>query len=85
MIKGGINLADYLINQEPNSLNNVLDDLSLGYTFFGIASSMYVKESNPKMLDKAPAWKRAFNSAREKVAEYFAKPIPVTVDCRGKN
>ncbi len=81
--KGGLDLVDYMRTQNPESLNNALFDMSLGYTFFGNASSMYVKESNPKLLDKTPAWKTAYNFVKEKVSGLIPgqtpEPVPVPV------
>ncbi len=76
MAKGGINLANYLQTQNSNTLNDALNDLSLGYTFFGTASSMYIKESDPKLLDKVPVWKQAYESLKEKVKGFLPQPTP---------
>ena len=76
--KGGINLINYIQNQNPDSLNNTLYELSLGYSLFGNASSMYVKNSNPKLLEKQSMYKDALDLAKR----LLPKPIPglVTVE-----
>ncbi len=76
MAKGGMNLVDYFQTQNSNSLNDALNDLSLGYTLFGTASSMYIKESDPRLLDKAPMWKKAYESLKEKAKELLPQPMP---------
>lgn len=77
MVKGSLGLIDYFNTQNSNSLNNAIDDLSLGYSSFGLSSSIYVKDSNPKLLEKAPMWKQAYESLKEKI--FSPKPVPQPV------
>jgi len=76
MAKGGFDFIRYFRNKDPLALNEALGNLSLGYTFLGNASSMYVKESDPKLLDKEPAWKRLYSSLKEKASNLIPRPIP---------
>jgi hypothetical protein len=45
--------------------------------YFSTASSMYIKDSNPKLLQKVPAWKRALNWVKEKAQDYLPQPEPL--------
>ena len=46
---------------------------------FGLATSMYLKERDPKLLNKDPFWKRAYDYASGKVQEMFPTPVPAPV------
>ncbi|MDP3734722.1 MAG: hypothetical protein Q8R37_05830 [Nanoarchaeota archaeon] len=74
--KGIVELIDYIKNKNTASLSDSLFSLSLGYSFFGTASSIYIKDSNPKLLDKAPFWKNAIDYVKEKVMS-APQPVPV--------
>ncbi len=72
-------------------LTNTLDggslqQLSLGIMGIilnvGLATSMYLKDTNPKLLDKEPAWKRAYNWLSEKAQSLVHRPVPVPVPTR---
>lgn len=82
MAKGGFDLVDYTRTKNPESLKDALSEMSLGYSFFGNASSMYVRDSNPKLLDKTPAWKTAYDFVKEKVSGIVPEPTPVPVPVR---
>ena len=66
--KVGYDVYNYFANGEsiPGEDFNLV---SLGLSNIGIASSMYLKDRDPKLLDKQPAWRRAFQSSREKAGE----------------
>ncbi len=78
--KGIYDIANYFINNEPLHSNAALDIIS-GTGFLSFASSMYLKDRNPKLLNKVPLWKRAYNSIRDKInAKVPAlKPVPIPV------
>ncbi|MDP3987347.1 MAG: hypothetical protein Q8P81_03940, partial [Nanoarchaeota archaeon] len=42
---------------------------SLGLSNLGLSFSMYLKDRDPKLLDKQPAWRRKFESAKKKTGE----------------
>lgn len=71
MIKGIIDLMNFAATKETEPLANALLNLSLGYGMLGTASSMYVKESDPKLLGKKPI--------EEWLRELELRPIPVRV------
>ena len=59
------------------------DYLSTGISFIGGSSSQYVKDSNPKLLDKKPFWKTTYEKVRDKVKDLvpeqnpFPAPAPI--------
>ena len=77
MGKGGLELIDYFKTNNSTSLSNAIGDLSFGYGFVGLASSMYVKESDPKLLDKEPFWKTAYEKVSDKVRNLVPEPNPL--------
>ncbi len=48
----------------------------------GLATSMYLKDTDPKLLDKEPAWKRVSNWLTEKAQSLVHRPVPVPVPTR---
>lgn len=73
---------NYLLNGEPIALGEDFILAQTGLGFIGTASSMYLKDRDPKLLQKDPLWKRAYESAKskyhetkEKIGELVPKPI----------
>ncbi len=69
MIKGIAYFIDYVQHKNPESIVHAMQMCSLGYAFFGTASSMYIKESDPQLLEK-------------KLVEEFnlqLQPVPVRI------
>jgi len=50
-----------------------------GISYLSLASSMYLKETDPKLLDKVPYWKKAYEWLKEKARELAPSPIPSPV------
>ncbi len=73
--KYGIDLFNYVINGEPVDSNSY-NCLGYGFGLLSLASSMYIKEIDPKLLNKAPFWKTAYNWAKEKVSSLTPQPLP---------
>lgn len=74
--KFGIDVINSIKNRTP------LESTSYYCLFDGIghlslASSMYLKETDPKLLDKVPLWKQALEYIQEKVSLIGQQPIPV--------
>ncbi|MEK6920793.1 MAG: hypothetical protein AABX82_02835 [Nanoarchaeota archaeon] len=44
--------------------------------FFAIASSMYLKDRDPKQFEKKPFWERAYDAVTERIREYLPHPTP---------
>ncbi len=49
----------------------------LGIAFASLASSMYLKDSNPKLLQKKPFWESAYEWIKEKTSLMIPLPQPV--------
>ena len=73
--KFGVELFNHLANGEPIDPNSP-HYLQYGLGLISLSSSMYIKEINPKLLDKVPLLKQAYHHIKEKLS---ANPIPVTV------
>jgi len=78
-IKSLVELYKGLIHQEPETLSQSLTDFVIATGFFGISSSMYLKDADPNILKKDPLLKRMYNWAKEKVSSYIPVPQPVPV------
>jgi|TARA_B100001971_G_C18178183_1_gene531143 hypothetical protein len=52
--KGVFDLYNYFANNDSSSLGEGLEDLSFGVSLFSNASAWYIRDSNPKLLDKKP-------------------------------
>lgn len=70
LIKGIIDMMTFAATKETGPLAGALENLSLGYAMLGTASSMYIKESDPKLLEKKPfeelAYHRQLQPARSR-------------------
>ncbi len=92
MGKVGYDAYNYFANGEPiPSEDSFL--ITLGLSNLGMASSMYLKDRDPKLLDKQPAWRKALESARERVGElsdrvkegiqdWIPQPQPIPIPIR---
>ncbi len=73
--KYGVDLYNHLFNGVPTDSDSY-QYLNLGLGLLAASSSMYIKEMDPKLLDKAPFWKTAYNSIKEKVRSLSPEPVP---------
>jgi len=76
--KFGIDLINSITEKkqiEPTSWYCLID----GIGHLSLAASMYLKDTNPKLLDKVPLWKKALGYVKEKVSSFnpIQQPIPV--------
>jgi len=83
VIKSGFSFYNHFINNEL-ILEEGLSDLSFGIGLLGISSSEYIKDSNPKLLDKElldkePSWKKVYGLAKEKLSLLSPEPTPEPV------
>lgn len=69
--------------RDNQSLSEGLTHIVDGISFFGVASSQYVKDSDPKLLDKKPllktAWdkvKDGYHHAKDKIKAKIPEPQP---------
>lgn len=73
--KFGLDLFKYITRgepPEPQSYNSLMYGLGL----LSLASSMYIKEQDPKLLQKKPLWEKAYSWIREKVSSLSPEPAP---------
>ncbi|MEK6939933.1 MAG: hypothetical protein AABX31_04345 [Nanoarchaeota archaeon] len=54
IVKGIAQVVDYIQTKNPESAMNGVYMCSFGYALIGTASSMYIKDSDPKLLEKKP-------------------------------
>ncbi len=84
LIKCIYDVANYLLTGEFANSQETLLFASLACTYLSLASSMYLKGRDPKLLEREPFYKRAYSWAKEKVKASLPKhiphPVPVTVD-----
>ena len=76
----GYNFLSGLVGSHNEPVN--LDRLSHGIGLLSLASSMYLKDRDPKLLDKQPAWRRALERAGElsdRIRDWVPVPQPQPV------
>ena len=80
-VKGIYELATGVINQDLGLINDALRDISIGVGFYGISSSMYLKDADPNILKKDSIFTKAKNWAKEKYEElkpaHVPQPVPI--------
>ena len=54
-------------------------DAIIPFGFFSTASSMYLKDRDPKQFKKDPFWKRAYDAITEGVGSYLPQPVPTPI------
>jgi len=76
--KGIFNLYNYFTNNDSSSLSEGLGDLNLGIFLVSNASAWFIRNSDPKMLDKKPLWKTICENVFLPQPELI--PIPIKVN-----
>lgn len=74
-VKAGYDLFNEIANDISVNYNPEAG-LIMGLGLLGIASSQYLKDRDPKLLDKEPFWKTAYDWIREKVNSLVPEPVP---------
>lgn len=74
--KSAYDVAKYFITGEPTD-STTISSFMLGMGLFQVASSQYLKDRNPKLLEKSPAWKTAHNWIKEKAKSLVPSPQPI--------
>jgi hypothetical protein len=75
--KSLVDICDYVIAGDMHALLEAGFCLSSGTAFITLASSMYVKDADPKLLEKDPAWKQAYGWLRSRVQSLLPAPSPI--------
>lgn len=73
--KFGVNLYNNITQGESLTIDDYFC-LTYGLGLISLASSMYIKESDPKLLQKDPFWKKAYNWLKEKAGNLAPAPVP---------
>jgi len=75
----GLSGVGYSLYETFAANGNYSDNLDLlvlsGFVTLG-ASALYMKDADPKLLEKQPLWKKAYNWTKEKLNSLVPEPIP---------
>lgn len=75
--KCGIDVLNSLMQGKPIEADS-FNYLQYGIGFLSLASSMYLKDTDPKLLEKEPFWKKGYNWLKESlVPQPLPQPVPV--------
>ncbi len=69
----------YLLSKDSQNAGEGMKNMFTGLGWLCQASSVYLKNSDPKLLQKDPFWKTAYNWAKEKLSEFVPQPTPVPI------
>lgn len=72
--KAAISLGNYCINGDASDLQNVHLDLGVGLYGLSIASQIYMRDRDPKVLEQSSVFTRAYNKVSE---TFYPAPEPV--------
>jgi len=73
---GIVGIGNSLVDSYQGDSTGSIISLYLGLSCLSLASSIYIKATDPKLLDKEPFWKSAYKWAKEKASSLNPKPIP---------
>ena len=74
--KGLYNLFDSFYSGQ-SSLSDSLNDLRYGAGFISLASSIYLKDRDPRLLKKQPMWKDAKDLVKKLLPKSVLEPVTV--------
>ena len=74
--KAALSLGNYCFNGDASDLQNIHLDLGVGSYGLSIASSIYIRDRDPKVLEKSSVFTRAYNEVR-KTFSPAPEPVPV--------
>jgi len=77
MIRGAINAYNYFANNDQLGLDGAINDFQVGISSLGFASSIYIRNSDPKLLQKESTWSKLCNWYSEKIDSLSPQPAPV--------
>jgi len=76
MCKGIYGVVNSIVNGDNSELGSCVSDIGTGSSLFAMASSLYIKDIEPKLLEKQPSWKKAFNWAKERLSSLVPEHVP---------
>jgi len=79
MVKGGIDLYNYFTNNDSSVSPEGVDDLFIGASLIANASAWFIRDSDPKILDKKPLWKTTYENLRDKIKFPSPQPAPAHI------
>lgn len=74
--KGAVDIYNYFANNEPSLLEGI-QNLSIGTSFVSNASATFIRNSDPKILDKDSLLKKTYKGIREKIDSLLPSPQPI--------
>ncbi len=74
--KGFYDIYNYFSNYHPPSLSDGINNLLLATSLISNASAWYIRDRDPKILDKAPFWKTAYENIKKNIESSIPQPIP---------
>ncbi len=76
-VKGLINLYNGYFNNDSVLLSSGFDDLILGSNLLGTSSSNYIRNSDPKVLDKKSVFEKFGEKLKELLPQPEFQPVPI--------
>ena len=77
--KGVFDLGNYFIGNDSSSLSEGLGNLGLGVSMASNASAWYVRDSDPKVLEKKPNWKAGLEKLANAISPAQTEPSPIKI------
>ncbi|MCH8004269.1 MAG: hypothetical protein IH934_06605 [Nanoarchaeota archaeon] len=72
--KGAYHVINSLVTGESLGLSDFVDDFQRADGLLSLASSLYIKDIDPKLLDKEPILKRTYDWVKEKIIPKVPQP-----------
>lgn len=72
-------------NNDSQCTSDGLSHLLLGIPFVGVSSSQYIKDSDPKLLNRNSLFQIAYKGLKNKLSTPKVKPVTVPVEARREN
>jgi hypothetical protein len=67
MTAGAVHVIDSLVHKNPGAYHQGINELVLGWSSLGIASSIYIRQSDPALLET----ESGFGKAKKRLADIF--------------
>jgi hypothetical protein len=74
---GAYKTIDGGVTGDYQELHQGIEGIFFGYALLSTAAASYVLDSDPKLLDKEPFWKKAYNSVKERIQGVLPSPAPL--------